>query len=200
MKGFVVSDTNGLFLLNRAGELSPLAGIRPRHARHAVKAYDIPAFNGLLISAARVQRQRPASYVVVRFDDGQIVRGPTLDRQDTISKVKVTPERHDCRSAAAPDLHDGDQSAPTGAIVRGQSFEIEGERKVARRDRLEAPSIGKVLNIQRRNGIHEMQGARAKPSRCRSTRRKEPIEQAAELPESKVGLIFTSERDLYARR
>jgi hypothetical protein len=80
---------------------------------------------------------------------------------------------------------------PKGPIVHGQSFEIRGEGKLVRRDRLEAPSIGKTLNIQRRNGIHEMQGDTRKAIALPFDPSKESIEQVAELPESKVVLIFT---------
>jgi hypothetical protein len=190
MKGFVVSDSNGLFLLNRAGELSALPVSDRTMLATPFKAYDIPAFNGLLINASG-SNVNALPFAVVRFDDGQIVRGPTLDRNDSISKVEVTPEGTLSLSGGTRMYAMEINPRPTGQIVQGQSFEIEGERKAVRRDRLEAPSIGKVLNIQRRNGVYEMQGDTRKGIKLPFDPSQEPIEQAAEMPDSKIVLIFT---------
>ena len=190
MKGFVVSDSNGLFLLNRAGELSPLLVSDRNVLGIPFKAYDIPAFGGLLISASG-SNVNALPYAAVRFDDGQVVRGPTLDRQDSISNVAVTPEGTLSLSGGHRTYTMEIDPRPKGQILQGQSFEIEGERKVMRRDRLDAPSIGKALNIQRRNGVYEMQGDIKKAVALPFDPSKEPIEQAAELPESEVVLIFT---------
>lgn len=190
MKSFVVSDSNGLFLLNRAGELSALPVSDRMTLGVPSNVYDLPAFGGLLINASGT-RPDALPYAVVRFDDGQVVRGPTLDRDDSISKVEVTPEGTLSLSGGRKTYTMEITPRPTGEIAQGESFELEGERKIVRRDRLEAPSIGKTLNIQRRNGIYELQGDARIGIKLPLDPSQEPIEQAAEMPESKTVLIFT---------
>jgi hypothetical protein len=190
MNGFVISDSNGLFLLNRAGELSALPVSDRTTLGVPFKAYDLPAFGGLLISASG-RGETALPYAAVRFDDGQIVRGPTFDRFDSISKVEITSDGTLALSGGRKTYAMEINPRPAGQIAQGQSFELEGERKAVRRDRLEAPSIGKVLNIQRRNGIYEMEGDTRKGIKLPFDPSQEPIEQAAEMPESKVVLIFT---------
>ena len=79
MNGFVVSDTTVLYLLNRAGELSPLTVSDRAMLGVPTRVYDLPAFKALLVSATG-SRPDALPYAVVRFDDGQIVRG---DRKST---------------------------------------------------------------------------------------------------------------------
>ena len=190
MNGFVVSDTTVLYLLNRAGELSPLTVSDRAMLGVPTRVYDLPAFKALLVSATG-SRPDALPYAVVRFDDGQIVRGPTFDRNDSIARVEVTRDGTLSLSGGMRSYAMEIDPRPTGAIEQAQSFEIEGERKAVRRDHLDAPSIGKTLNIQRRNGLFEMQDGQRKQMSLPFDITKEPIELAAEMPESKIVLLFT---------
>jgi hypothetical protein len=190
MNGFVVSDSTGLYLLNRAGELSPLTVSDRATLGVPTKAYDLPAFGGLLVSASG-NRPDALPYAVLRFDDGQVVRGPTFDRNDSIDRVEVTPDGTLSLSGGTRTYTMEIDPRPRGGIEQGQSFEIQPERKAVRRDRLEAASIGKTLNVQRRIGLFEMQGDQRKPISLPFDPSKEPIEQAAEMPESNIVLLFT---------
>ena len=190
LKGFVISDSNGLFLLNRAGELSALPVSDRFILGTPSKTYDLPAFGGLLINGSG-NAATALPFAVIRFDDGQVVRGPALERDDSISKVEVAPNGTLMLSGNSKTYTMEIDPRPTGQIEQGQSFEIDGERKLVRRDRLEAPSIGKTFRIERRNGLYEMQGDVRHGVGLPFDVSKEPIEQAAELPESKAVLIFT---------
>jgi hypothetical protein len=190
MKGFVVSDSNGLFLLNRAGELSPLPVSDRTTLATPFKVYDLPAFGGLLIHSGG-SGAGALEFAAVRFDDGQIVRGPSFDRYDVVNRVDVAPDGTIALGGGKRPYTMEINPRPTGQIEQGESFELDGERKAVRRDRLEAPSIGKVLNVQRRNGIYEMQGDTRTGLKLPFDPTKEPIEQAVEMPESKIVLIFT---------
>src|SRR5260370_5700058 len=84
--GFVISDPSGLYLLDRAGVLSPLPVGGHATLRIPFQTFDLPAFNALVINAQD-------SSTVVRFDDVEVARVATFDRFDYVSSVTVETDR-----------------------------------------------------------------------------------------------------------
>jgi hypothetical protein len=190
MNGFVISDATGLHLLDGAGALSPLIVSDRAMLGVPTRVYDLPAFNALLVSATGT-RPDALPYAVVRFDDGQLVRGPTFDRNDTITRIDLQPDGTLLLSGGARTYHMEISPRPSIPTAQTESFEIMPERRAVRRDRLEAPSIGKSLAIERRNGLFDVRDGKRKPIELPFDVAKEPVEQAAEMPESKIVLLFT---------
>lgn len=166
MKSFVIADSHGLFVLDRNGALTALPVSDRAALRIPFRTLDLPSFGALLINAQD-------SHLVVRFDDGTIVKVATLDRYDYPSDVTVGPDgtlavRGNKRSYVVKL-----DRPPIGPIVQRKSFAIEQERMIMRLRRFDASRLGTALQ------------------RLPFDQAKEPIEALADMPASRATLIFT---------
>jgi hypothetical protein len=183
-KGFVISDARGLYLLDRAGGLSPLPIADHATLRIPFRAFDLPTFNALVINAQD-------SSAVVRYDDGEIVRVATLDSGDFVLRITVETD-------GSVSLHGNKKThtvrlsrAPMEPMVQGRSFVIGEVPLRESRARLDAPSIGKTIVMNSKSGLAERGPSGTTPITLPFDPAEEPIESIMELPEYSAVLILT---------
>jgi len=183
-KGFVISDPNGLFLLDRDGALSSLRIADRAVLRIPFKVFDLPAFNALVINAED-------SHAVVRFDDGDVVHVATFRRFDYVLGITVeangTVSLRGSKKTETVRL----RRPPTEPIIQGRTFLIERAGLPLSRARLEAPSIGKTVVISATAGLHEITPHGVVPIALPFEPLQEPIDSLMEIPQYKAVLIFT---------
>jgi hypothetical protein len=184
--GFVIVDASGLYLLDRHSRLSPLAVSDREILGTPYYVFDLPAFGALLMNVGD-------RYAAVRFDDGEIVKVATFDRSDSVIDVRVDADG----TLSLRGMRGGTYAvrlnrAPVGPIMQAERYDIERLRLVSRRDRLDARSIGKMLHMHALSGVFEVVGDGRQPLLLPFDPRQEPIEALAEMPESKIVLIFTA--------
>lgn len=183
-KGFVISDANGLFLLDRAGALSPLAISDRAVLRIPFGTLDLPAFNALLINAQDSQ-------AVVRYDDGEVVRVATLDRYDHVLGVAVEADGRVSLRASKKTRTVRLKRPPMAPITQGRSFVIPEARMPLSRARLEAASIGKTIVMNATSGLDELRPDGPMPLALPFDPARERIESLMEMPQYKAVLILT---------
>jgi len=183
-KAFVISDPNGLFLLDRAGALSPMAIADRGGLRIPFQSFDLPAFDALVINAQDSQ-------AVVRYDDGEVVRVATFDRFDYVRGVIVEAD-------GGLSLRGGKKTQsvrlsrrPVGPIVQGQSFVIGDTRLRLSRARLEAPSIGRTIVMSGASRLDEVRPEGTTPLALPFDPTDEPIYSVMEIPQYQAVLILT---------
>lgn len=165
-KGYVIADANGLFLLDREGHLSLLPVSDRAVLLTPFRTFDLPAFGALLINAKDSQ-------IVIRFDDGEVVKATSLDRGDYPSEVTVLPDgtlsvRGNKRSYTVRLGR-----ALIGPVVQRQSFAVEPAKSIMRLNHFDASRLGPALQ------------------RLPFDPDNDPIEALSDMPESKATLIFT---------
>ena len=183
---FVIADPNGLYLLDRRDGLKQLPVVSRTGMGIPFTVFDLPAFKALLINA---DMQGPT--LVVRYDDGEAVLPATLKPFDFVRSVTVE---------AGGDISVHTQfdhrtirlsRTPSEPIIQGNSFVVNENHAHVAMDRLEAPSIGKVIVNDPKSGLTELASSGSESIALPFDPAQEPIEGMVEIPEYKAVLILT---------
>ncbi|UWU94035.1 hypothetical protein [Bradyrhizobium sp. CB1015] len=182
-KGFVISDHTGLYLLDRAGALSPLPIADHATLGAPSRVFDLPAFDALVVNAQN-------SSAVVRYD-GEVIHVATLDRFDFARGVNVEADGsvsiHGNRKTYTVRLSRESRKP----IVQGRSFVVGEAPLHLSHTRLSAPSIGKTIAI-RRSGLVELGSSGPIPIVLPFDAAREPIRAVTEIPEYRAVFILTA--------
>lgn len=184
--GFVIADPSGLYLLDRTGALTLLPNVGGINISIPFAVFDLPSFNAILINA---DVQGPA--LVVRYDDGQTILPATLKPHDFVRSVTVEVDgsisvrtQFDHRTVRLG-------RTPSTPIIQGKSFVVKESPVHGGTDRIEAPSIGKVIVRDLKWGLAELGPSGPVPIVLPFDAAQERIEVMLEMPEYKAVLIIT---------
>ena len=187
LKGFVISDASGLYLLDDEDALKPLPLVDFSQTGTPFAVFDLPAFDALLVNAD-VER---APTLIVRYDDGHAIVSATLRRFDFVRNITVNADSSVKVKSQFDERTIHLTRSPRQPGVQGETFVIDEHRREIGRTGITATSLGKTFVNDLKSGLSISTSGGLTPVALPFDTSHEPIESLVELSGFKVVLIFT---------